>query len=768
MARPAENADQPVTLTEWLRGRTDPELAGLLRRRPDLGLPAPPDFATLASRVSVRSSVQRAVDSLDAWALRVLEALALSTGLDGRPVRAGAEALLPGVDLAPALAELRGLALIWGEQDLHFAAGVPDALGQYPAGLGRPGELLSALTGQPWTADTAAALQELIGSADPAELDVLRKLASGPPVGLVRDTRQAAVGDPAPAGRLLARGLLIPIDGRTVELPREVGLALRGANPLGDVASVPPPIEASDRSPAGADRAGTTAVLDLLRLVEALAELWSRAPAAILRSGGIGVRELRRTARALGVGEPLAALVIEIAASAGLVATGNGIDPVYLPTSDYDAWRRHEPAQRWTPLGAAWLGMSRQPSLVGQRDERERVITVLGPDVERGTIAPLRRTILGVLATLPPGAAPGSRETVLARLSWQSPRRSGSQRPLAETLLSEADLVGLTAAGGLTGYGRALLAGSASATEHALTIALPEPVDHFLLQPDLTLVVPGPPVPELARELELTAELESSGGASVYRITEASVRRALDAGRSGSELTELFAAHTRTPVPQALSYLVEDVSRRHGVLRAGVASAYLRCDDEALLGRVVADRAVDALGLRRLAPTIVVSAAPVSRLLDVLREAGYAPAAEAAGGGVLTLAVESPRAPSRQTSRLVRPKPAGDQSAHVAELVRRIRSGDSLSELARRAQPIGQQIPGITSASTLGLLREAIRGGRRIWLDFAGGDGTCSQHTIVPISLAGGFLRGHESSTQRLQSYPLHRIMAVSVLTDDA
>jgi hypothetical protein len=54
-----------------------------------------------------------------------------------------------------------------------------------------------------------------------------------------------------------------------------------------------------------------------------------------------------------------------------------------------------------------------------------------------------------------------------------------------------------------------------------------------------------------------------------------------------------------------------------------------------------------------------------------------------------------------------------------------------------------------------------------VLLGHADPDGTSSRHTILPISLAGGFVRGHESSTQRLQSFPLHRLTAVSILADD-
>jgi Helicase conserved C-terminal domain len=793
MSRPAPRSasasSRPATLADWLRGRTDHELTTLLRRRPDLGLPAPGDFATLASRISVRSSLQRAVDGLNAWELRTLEALVL-TASDNRVELADAAELLPAVDLQGVLDELRMRALVWGDGTrLHLVSGAADALGPYPAGLGRPAAILfrqvsdvvlaPVLRGfglppamQPASSRAVLAellprINDLIAASDADERDVLDRLAAGPPAGLIRDAMVPADSeDSSPALRLVARGLLVPIDSRTVELPREVGLAVRGERPLSDVSTTPPPILALERTPAEADRAGTTAVLEVLRLVEALAEEWARHPAALLRGGGIGVRELRRTARRLDLSEPNAGLFVEVAVAAGLLTSTNGIDPAFLPTSEFDLWRRHEPAERWVPLAAAWLGMSRQPSLIGQRDDRDKVINALSPDAERGTIATLRRGVLNVLAGMAPGTRPRDAQAVLDRLTWESPRRASAQRALAEQLLLEADQLGVTAAGGLTGYGRALLAGSAKATEDALTIALPAPVSTFLVQPDLTVVVPGPPATDLASELDLVADLESSGGASVYRVTESTIRRALDAGRSGAEVAELFASRSTTPIPQALSYLIEDVGRRHGVLRTGVASSYLRCDDENLLNRVMSDRSAEGLGMRRLAPTVVICASPVAQVLDVLREAGYAPAAESPDGAVVTVAPDSPRAPIRHTSRLVRPRPAIDSDVHLAEVIRRIRSGDSLAEIARRVQPVGQQIPGVTSATTLGLLRDAIRGGRRIWLGYVDADGTGSQHTIVPISMAGGVLRGHEESTSRLQSYPLHRITAVSLLDD--
>lgn len=785
-ASPLESPRPPASLTEWLRSRSDAQLADLLRRRPDLALPAPADLPTLAGRLSVRTSVQRAVDGLDAYSLHVLEALVLCAGVESRVALDDARALLGTDELDHALDELREVALIWGPDDqLHLAGSVRESVGSYPAGLGRPAALLLRQVpdaqlapvlrslGLPPASQPAAGaaiaavladrerLDALIAECDPQQRDILDRLAAGPPVGLLR----VRLGETPPAVLLTMRGLLVPIEGQTVELPREVGLALRDA-PLGAVDPQPPQIRVVEREPADLDRVGTTAVLEAVRLVDALADNWTAHPPVQLRSGGVGVRDLRRTARDLGVDETTVALIAEVAASAGLLNSTHGLEPVYLPTAEFDGWRRHDTASRWADLALTWLAMTRQPSLVGQRGERERLITLLSPDGERGTVPAMRARVLDTLSELAPGSAPADRDSVLRHLAWREPRRANGYRPVLEAILAEADVLGITAAGGLTGYTRTLRSGSRTVAEQVLTGALPVPVDHFLVQPDLTVVVPGPPTTDLAVELSLVADLESTGGASVYRITEPSVRRALDAGRSGREIAAMIAQRSRTPVPQSLSYLIDDLARRHGALRTGVASAYLRCEDEALLARVLADRNVTALQLRRIAPTVVISTAPVTEVLDRLRAAGYAPAAESPDGEVIAIGAEAPRAPSRQAVRVVRSRT--DAVSNLAELVKRVRSGDALTEITTRRVPnVAQQVPGVTSAATMGLLREAIRTEQTVLIGVAESDGTQTRHVVSPISMAGGFVRGHQNGRDGLVSFPLHRITAATVVERD-
>lgn len=154
--------------------------------------------------------------------------------------------------------------------------------------------------------------------------------------------------------------------------------------------------------------------------------------------------------------------------------------------------------------------------------------------------------------------------------------------------------------------------------------ALPKPVDHFLVQADLTVVVPGPLQRDLAEELATVATVESAGAAMVYRVSEQSIRHALDIGKTRDWMHAFFADHSKTPVPQGLTYLIDDVARRHGQLRIGMAASFVRCEDPALLAQAVAAPAAEDVALRTLAPTVAVSPAPIGEVLAALRAAGFA------------------------------------------------------------------------------------------------------------------------------------------------
>lgn len=657
----------------WLASRTDAELASLLRARPDLCVPAPRSTAVLAARAGLPGSVARAIEALDAFTLQVLAAVALAPGPVHRDqvlrtFTAGAAPVSPAQVIA-ALDRLRALAVVFGpDESLRPTPGLAQAL-PYPAGLGRPGAELA----RDWIGGPEA--QRRLAELGPPERDLLASLVWGPtPVGLARGVLQPHRLPAGPLRTLLEQRLLVATGVDTVELPREVGLALRGDTPLGPPAGAPPQVPVEAVGTHSADQAGAAVAREVLHAVEALLESWGAAPPTALKSGGLGVRELRALARALDRSEAGTALLAEVAHGAGL-ADEDIQAGTFAPTAGFDQWRSRPPEQRWAILAAAWLDLPRLPSLAGQRDDRDKPIAALSPGTVNLAVRDLRRQVLVALAELEPGSAADA-DAVEARLAWSAPLRAGpARRNLVAMVLEEAGALGVTGRGALTSAGRALLHGGAEPAGAALAPRLPAPVDHVLLQADLTAVAPGPLRDDLAAELAVLAEVESSGAATVFRFSEATIRRALDSGRDAAGLHAFLAGVSSTPVPQGLSYLVDDVARRHGQLRAGTAGSYLRCEDPALLDSVVAERRAQPLALRRVAPTVAVSPAGVGRVLEVLRSAGYAPVAESAGGATVVARRTTRRVPLR--ARWTGSEPMAFTDKQLSALVARLRTGDA-------------------------------------------------------------------------------------------
>ncbi|SHM97350.1 helicase-associated domain-containing protein [Cryptosporangium aurantiacum] len=778
-----------ASLADHYRALTDEQLERLFAARPDLAVPVPSDFSVLAQRAHSRMSVARALDHLDQFHLEVLDALRLVGGPEHRADRKKAFDLLSGAsDFSAhrAIDHLVTLGLAWpdGESVLRLPTVLDEVASRYPAGLGRPvaalvqddrtedlTPILAALhlpsVPQPEaTALIAEAfadpvrLSALLDACPPEATAMLERLANGGnPVGAIRDVRRPA--DPTDADTplrwLLVHSLLVPLDASTVELPREVGLALRGDAPLGPLHPTEPTPTATTAAPTDrVDGAGSGQVLEVLRQTATLLDACAAEPPPVLKAGGLGVRDLRRLARTAGIDEPTAALLLDVAHEAGLLARTPDADPTWLPTAAFDVWQATPAERRWAQLAGAWLAMARMPALVGTRDERDRAVAALSAEVTRSAAPTLRAQILQVLVEYP---GPLSEPDVISVLDWRAPRRGGRRREeVIREQLAEATTLGIVAQTTLTRYGRALVTGEDPVP--LLTDLLPEPVDHVLVQADLTVVAPGPLEPALAAEMALVADVESAGGATVYRVTPESVRRALDAGRSGSDLQTFFATRSRTPVPQSLSYLVDDVARRHGGLRVGAAGSYLRTDDPALLATVLADRRCVELNLRRIADTVLVSSASVQRVVDLLRGCGYVPAAEDAGGGLVLGWPEARRAPGR--SNRGAPRGASEISLdhdYLAGAVVAVRRGDEAARAARRAPVLSQQGAPDPGAA-LGVLQQAARDRARVWLSYVDAHGGVTARVVRPVSVGAGYLRAEDDRTETEHTFALHRVVS--------
>ena len=737
-----------IPLGSWLADLPDERLIRLLELRPDLAQPPPGSIAALAARAQARQSVKAATDELDFLRLAVLDAL-LVLQADATPVpTAKLLALIgeraPEPDVVQALDDLRERALVWGDAALRVA---PDAGTALPW---HPGQVTLEDTSR-----TGEEIARLIDGLSQAQREVLEKLLEGSPMGRTRD---AAPGAPAdrPVPQLLAMGLLRRIDAETVILPRHVGQVLRGEQSGPMRLTAPDPV-VSTTTTADVDAAAAGATIDLLRELDVLIATLAAAPVSELRSGGLGVRDVKRLGKTTGIDESRLGLILEVAAAAGLIASGmpdpepaTGEAPYWAPTVATDRFTAMPTAERWQLLASSWLDLPSRPALIGTRGPDAKPYGAL-TDALYSTAAPLdRRLLLDTLAHLPPGAGVNTAEASAA-LIWRRPRWAKRLQPgPVGDLLAESQALGLVGRGALSTAARALLDEGPDAAVDAMARALPQPIDYFLIQADLTVVVPGPLQRDLAEQLAAVATVESAGTAMVYRISEQTIRHALDVGKTRDWMHALFAKHSKTPVPQGLTYLIDDLARRHGQLRIGMAASFVRCEDPALLAQAVAAPATEGVQLRALAPTVAVSPAPIAEVLLALRAAGFAPAAEDSTGAIVDVRPRGARVPTPQQRRPYRPMPRPNNESlnAVVAVLRKV-----------TAAPFGSIR--VDPAVTMSLLQRAAREQDTLVIGYLDAAGVATQRVVSPITVRGGQLTAFDSASGRLRDFAIHRITSV-------
>jgi hypothetical protein len=523
-------------------------------------------------------------------------------------------------------------------------------------------------------ADLVARVVALLSDADrvraicsqaPARLaDTLRQVAAGRITieyyGSWYSLRCAAPDQPLrdPVEWALARFLLVRRPWtHELAMPAQVALALRGPNWHAPFDPDPPPLTWSVPAPETvASAAAASASIALRTMTAVLAEAGSR-PIPRLKSGAVGVRELRRLAAAVDTSTSHLRLTLALSHHLGLLAAP--ID-AYAPTGGFDEWEMLPTDQRYGHLLYAWLTLPSSPTAADE--------AAWQPEVDDHEIL-ARRTALDLLAARP-GAAPASPATLTQAAHWRAPLALGPSLEAATSkvlaILTEAAWLGVTGAGTLSPAGAAALCalpGGDVMPAVARTMAgrLGEARTVARFQTDLTAVVLGEPGPRLAATLDLAADRETRSAASVWRFSLKSVRQALDSGIGAEEVLSSLVDVAEGDLPQPLVYLIRDVERRHGLLRSGAVTCYLRSQDEPLLSEIVADRRLRKLGLQRVAPTVVVGRRPLAETLEALRAAGHAPVQEGQDGA--TIATRRPHhraepAPHRSTG----PSPSAGRS----------------------------------------------------------------------------------------------------------
>ncbi|PFG20509.1 helicase-associated domain-containing protein [Serinibacter salmoneus] len=441
---------------------SDDALADLLRRRPDLATPAPGSITALITRAGTAHSLALAVRRLDRAHLAAAEAVVALTVLErGSDAESVSHAI--GLPALPLLQSLAAQALVVPESTgWQPVPGLREALPQPVAGLALD------VTREPGA--SAATERDLRTLSDGARR-MLDALLWRSPVGtLPRDTEgpaATAVRELRDAGALVTHG-----SGR-VAVPGAIALDLRGGRTHRSIPATAPTPQAVAREEESIRAEAALAGQECVRHLEDLTDAWANRPAPALRSGGVGVRELKRTADELGLAEQDASLLMELAAEVGAVGTVTDEDGVlWAPVQD-DGFARAPsggpPARggtqapgttdpvaiRWAEMAAAWWRSDRAFALVGSRAPDSALYSALEPGLERGWARSLRRSVFAALAAWPHAAAPDS-EAIQAHLAWSAPVTPPPTWAV-QAVLRESAWLGAIGAGALSEVGRALL-----------------------------------------------------------------------------------------------------------------------------------------------------------------------------------------------------------------------------------------------------------------------------------------------------------------------
>ena len=719
---------------DYLRSLNDAALIAVFESRSDLTSPVPSDIASLAVRASSIPSLVRAVDSLNKWQLQVLEAAAVLS----EPF--SEKELLQHTDKSAkfALAALVDRALIYlGHDGYRIPNNLRDVLGNEIAGLGTP-------------AGKKLKLKDL-ENAPAASKKVLDAMVWGPPRGAVADVKK-----PNPGLKwLLDEGFVSPVNQQTVVLHREVALHLRGNKVHRELFTTQPELIGRTVEAKSLQLAAISNVTTFLRWIEEVLNFWGQQPPMALKAGGIGVRDLRELSQHLGVDTDCTSFIIEIAYISGLLT----IDPDdrVLPTHQFDIWLSQSASVKWENLISAWLITSRLSGLDA---------APMGPELDRSTASIIRKKLLSLLDSTE-NLAP-THESLLAAVQWNLPyrRTGGIPEEYICWISREAEWLGVTGQGALSTYGHLVLAGEDLAPIDA---DLPKTVDHILIQSDNTAIAPGPLEHEVSQELDLIADIESRGAATVFRFSEASLRRGLDHGRTGDEILAFLKKSSKTPVPQPLEYLIGDISKKHGKLRVGNASSFIRCEDTALITQIIKDKKVEALGLRRIAPEVLICTHDAHDAMNILRAAGYLPAAEDSQG----LLLSGPRIQRAQTKARP-PRIVGEFEQPEREMleiaVRTIRTGEKSSAKQSTLRDISQEslgsLPRTTANETLELLTRHLRENptKSLSIGYADNNGLVSHRIIDPLKISAGSLMARDHATGEVLTFRIPRITGVATL----
>ena len=746
-----ESHTKPRSLADDFRLRSDSELTSLLRQRHDLISPVPSDISDLSVRATTVHSISLAMNELNKAELTLCEVLAALPDSSNSSAVHDALSSTAGYEqhvINQALFHLWELGLVWGnEENIHLVRTVREFFGTYPCALG-PAFADIRQNLRKFSESPDLVKKTLSKATDETQKILLQMVWTNPrgtyPNAMKKVTAKAAQ---SPVEWLLTHDLLVPIDDSTVAVPLEVALPLRQYQYVQTIECEAPKLVTGNSKIEHVNASGIHNVLEFIQATEKALDELSQHPLIPLRTGGISAKEFLGLAQKLNTSEALLAVVLDIALTARLISLDEQLG--WLPTSAYDDWLQQSDEQRWSTLASVWCDMERAPHVVTGASEK---INALTQGAERPYIASLRAAVMNCLFTLDTDQVTNI-ETLTHYLTWKNPRLiTDIQQGAIVAIMNEADLLGISSLGTLTTFGRDIINGDDAVA--SLRHLLPGYVDHIIVQADFTALAPGRLPLEKRKFMTQVSDVESTGVATTFRFGAGSLMRGIDQGLSETDIINGITQLSRTPIPQALAYMIQDVARRHGQLQLGDASVYLRCDDEQMTTAILADRSLAVLHLQKLAPGILISQQPRDIVIARLRNAGYSPALHNSDGTTSVSTTQINRV--HITNKSHKPASTIPSNRLIEATIRSMRS-DSPQPATDSAETT-TSLTSSTTNETLKILNDALVNNAVVWIGYSDKSGHSTEHIVEPLSITSGFLTAFDTRSNQVNTYTILRI----------
>jgi hypothetical protein len=266
-----------------------------------------------------------------------------------------------------------------------------------------------------------------------------------------------------------------------------------------------------------------------------------------------------------------------------------------------------------------------------------------------------------------------------------------------------------------------------------ITASLPKAVDSFVLQADLSIMTLGPLAPAMHKQMDMVANAEDLGLASMFRLSPQSICHALESGMTVTEITKFLSSNSKGPIPQPVTYLLSDVEQKFGKLTvsASVQGSVVMAEDQILLRQIFAQTSLRPL-LFEVRGGSLFSRLDQELVYFNLRAQGY-----------IAIMVD-------EFGKVMSPRQELDQPEVI-----------TMDYLALANRLITEEAKAPEGDDVMRQLQFALKNKMKVGLRVGYPDGSEKEHLIEPLGVAGGRVRGRDAVKQAEVTLPLSRVIAI-------